>query len=340
MQAFGKRGRPIHVIAGVVRPGVRETLQDTPITWHPIHTIRRPPSISQAMIYLQTKRIINTIRKQHPDLAVISLDPCPLADYWVGASPQALWKQAKKRGKFSRSFKPGLTAWQAWAERTLCAHARHILIYSNQARDWFLSHGIAPARLSQVVIPTNLVQFKPTETPIAARQELLIIGTNPQLKGIDIALQAWATITRHHPKLTLRIVCKGWKVPARVKASGLANVEVSPLIPTPEQYYAQARLVLMPSMFESWGNVPLEALACGVPVVVSKQTPSSMIVTAPMLGTVIDRDGQNDAQKLADATLAQLALPDEADAMQLRHQQIIDFQQRHPTSIQWLLAHV
>ncbi|MDX8414108.1 MAG: glycosyltransferase family 4 protein [Mariprofundales bacterium] len=340
IRAFGEQGRAVHVVAGFVRPGVKDLLHDLPITWHAIYSFVRPPSLSQLLIYLQAKRIIARIKAQTPALSVISFEPNPLADYWVGASPQALWKAAKKRGRFSRSFKPGLGLWQHWAEQRLCAHASHILTYGSLAQEWFLRHDVAAERLTQVIIPTDLNLFAPTPPALNERREILIIGTNPRLKGVDIALRAWKTISQHYPELTLRIVCKGWKVPALVKSSGGSNIEISPFIPSPETYYAKARLVLMPSMYESWGNVPLEALACGVPVVVSKQTPSSMVVTDPVLGATIDRDGQRDDDKLAEAVLAQLAAQADASAMQARHHHIATFQHNHQTTLDWLLAHV
>ncbi len=340
MRALGERGRELHVVAGFVRPGVREKLRDLPIVWHPIRAVVRPPSVSQLMIYLQARRVVLGLRTACPDLVVISFEPNPLADYWVGASPWELWNNAKRRGNFSRSFKPGLTLWQRWCERVLCRSARHILCYSPLAVAWFEGHDVPGTRISQVVIPCDLGRFRPKRPSVAARKDILIIGTNPRLKGIDIALEAWKRLHIRYPGLRLRVVCKGWKVPRLVKRLALPRVEISPFISSPESYFTEARLVLMPSMYESWGNVPLEALACGVPVVVSKQTPSSMVVTEPWLGGVIDRDGRDDAGKLTAAIIVQLQREESRDLAQKRHDYVAGFQARHETTVSWLLRHI
>ena len=341
IRAFGAQGRDVHIVAGFVRPGVKEHLAGLPVVWHAIHAMVRPPSLSQLMIYLQANRIVATLRRRYPGLVVISFEPIPVTDIWVGASPSALWREAKRIGKLSRSFKPGLVAWQRWAERRLIAEAKRLLVYSDQAYNWWVAQGVDATRLVRVIIPTDLVRFQPQGPPLDRRNEVLIMGANPRLKGIDMALEAWKTVQRHDPGMVLRIVCKGWKVPALVKRSGLQGVEVSPLVSDPERYYHRARLVLMPSLFESWGNVPLEALACGVPVVVSQQTPSSRIVHAfPEAGEVFDALAADAVERLTAKVRAQLALAHDSAFGRRCHSHVARFQEEHESTVQWLMGNV
>ncbi len=155
---------------------------------------------------------------------------------------------------------------------------------------------------------------------------------------MNIALDAWRdTVSDKFPDLVLRIVRKGKKVPALVKAKGLERVEISPFTAEPEAYYAQARLVLMPSMFEGWGSVPLELLACGVPVVVSQQVPSSGVISEAWQGCVIDRNGHRDADQ---AMVAQLQRDDADEVMQQRHARVQQFVAQQATTLSWLLENV
>lgn len=333
------KGRTIHITAGFVRPGVREALADLPVVWHPIRAPVRPPALSQLLIWLQARRVVARLRRRHPGLRVVGFEPNPLLDCWIGATPQALWRQAKRRAGLPPSLKPGISLWNGWAERRLSTRAEHIVVYSRQARAWFVRHGVAEPRLSDVIIPCDTDRFHPTNPPIADRCELLIIGAHPRLKGIDIMLDAWREIAPRFPELRLRIVCKGWKVPALVRKAGLPRVETAPVIAEPEAYYARARLVVMPSLFESWGNVPLEALACGVPVVVSRQVPSSMVVTAPWQGAVIERAGGGDGARLAEAVAEQLLRTESEELMARRHRSVVEFVAAHETTLSWLERH-
>jgi glycosyltransferase involved in cell wall biosynthesis len=63
-----------------------------------------------------------------------------------------------------------------------------------------------------------------------------------------------------------------WRRHLPVDLSGVANLRGMHSTPQPRQFYAQSRLVLMPSLWEeSFGRVAAEALANGIPVLASNR---------------------------------------------------------------------
>ena len=62
-----------------------------------------------------------------------------------------------------------------------------------------------------------------------------------------------------------------------------------------ENYYASADLLALPALQEAFGNVVLEALASGVPVVVSREVGAGAILTGSLRQGVVD-DASDPAQ--------------------------------------------
>jgi glycosyltransferase involved in cell wall biosynthesis len=57
-----------------------------------------------------------------------------------------------------------------------------------------------------------------------------------------------------------------------INLSGLKNLHGMRSTPYPKEFYAQSRLVLMPSLWEeTFGRVPAEAMANGIPVLASRR---------------------------------------------------------------------
>jgi D-inositol-3-phosphate glycosyltransferase len=155
----------------------------------------------------------------------------------------------------------------------------------------------ADMRRIRVIPPgVDIDRFRPIPTAEARRaigipedsQLLLFVGRIEQLKGIDILLQAIALLKQQRPegldRLCLSIV--GGNIDdeaqedaemARLKAlhSQLGLGDLVTFLGAKSQdklpdFYAAAEAVIVPSDYESFGMVALEAMACGTPVIASE----------------------------------------------------------------------
>jgi D-inositol-3-phosphate glycosyltransferase len=114
---------------------------------------------------------------------------------------------------------------------------------------------------------------------------LLFVGRLQPLKGIDILLRSACEVRRAYPQLQVLVVGGGvdadddhemeerQRLQALTARLGLSQqVRFIPAQPQEvlAQYYAAADVFVMPSHYESFGMVVLEAMACGTPVVASR----------------------------------------------------------------------
>ena len=109
---------------------------------------------------------------------------------------------------------------------------------------------------------------------------LLLIGNDWQNKGLGTALGALRTCA----DLPLRLIVVGQdaRSPFRAEVAELgmnSRVEFCAPVPDVREYYATADILLAPSFEDSFNLPVLEAMACGIPVIVSACTGISAWLT-------------------------------------------------------------
>ncbi|HXV99791.1 MAG TPA: glycosyltransferase, partial [Anaerolineae bacterium] len=150
-------------------------------------------------------------------------------------------------------------------------------------------------------------------------QIILFVGRIQPLKGIDTLMRALALIKKREPALAANIcvsIIGGDPNPdseveqaefERLEAlrAELGIGEMVTFLGAKDQdtlvyYYAAAEIVVMPSHYESFGMVALEAMACGTPVIASDVGGLSFSIEDGYNGyRVPDRDPQALADKIS-----------------------------------------
>ena len=178
-----------------------------------------------------------------------------------------------------------------------------------------------PAERIAVVYPgLNEGMSRPASASIAelrARYDLpeqfvLFVGTLEPRKNITLLLDVWALLASHHGMCPTLVIAggKGWfyeTLETRVRALGLADsVRFVGYVADDDlpAWYAAATLFVFPSLYEGFGFTPLEAMACGTPVIVSSTSSLPEVVGAAGLALPPD-----DPEAWADAVASLLSLP-------------------------------
>jgi D-inositol-3-phosphate glycosyltransferase len=157
-------------------------------------------------------------------------------------------------------------------------------------------YGADPEKMRTIPCGVDLTKFHPHDRNQARREigldpeikTVLFVGRMEPLKGIDDLLQAIAHIIHDHdmPCNGLSLILIGGSAEDSPEAisSEMANLirmrdelglhEMATFVGAQGQdvlpyYYSAADVVVMPSHYESFGLVALEAMACGTPVVAS-----------------------------------------------------------------------
>ncbi len=290
--AFGRRGYLVDIFTrrdGLhpevlpLAPGVRVVHLDA----GPAHPADKDTLWEYMPAFLHGLRAFRARHGLHYDLVH--------SHYWMSAWAatylQRLWDvphvamfhtlgEAKNRARAGEHEPPH----RIQTERRVVATADAVVAASEHERALLVDrYGAVPQRIEVIPCGVDPVRFRPLERA-ACRRELalgdapllLFVGRLEPLKGVELLIDALV----HLPDVTLLVVggdarAAGYQaelqrraarrgVEGRVRFAGAVPQERLPL------YYNAADVCAVPSFYESFGLVALEAMACGVPVVAAR----------------------------------------------------------------------
>ena len=134
-----------------------------------------------------------------------------------------------------------------------------------------VSHSVAEETVRWFGVPRERIEivpngvddfFRPGGTP---GDFILYAGTLEPRKGLDDLFAVWGSLPAPRPRL---VVCggRGWRVRAPADVEWTGWVERERL----RELYQRALLFVYPSRYEGFGLPPLEAMACGAPVIATR----------------------------------------------------------------------
>ena len=212
-------------------------------------------------------------------------------------------------------------------EARVIASAERLVAASVAERAHLVRHaGADPERIAVVPCGVDTELFTPGDAE-AARAALghsgdpliLYVGRLAPIKGLETLLDAIALLARRGRRVRLVVVGGDADEPrdgheaglrARIGALGIGDL-VSFAGPQPQEtlrtHYVAADVTVLPSHYESFGMVALEAMACGSPVVASRVGGLTTTVRDGVTGFLV---AEGDVNALASRLETLLADPD------------------------------
>lgn len=179
-----------------------------------------------------------------------------------------------------------------YGERTLLK-SEDTLVFSTEAEVEDVEHMYGFRPISTAIIPPGVDRDRFTPLPSQYARDVLDLGPDPvvlfvgrmdRAKGVDLLLEACATLRRQDVKRKMQVVIVGGddqnrdsvarselqRLKAITSELGLGDFTLFRGVVPQEQlplYYAAADVCVVPSRYESFGMVAVEAMSSGRPVV-------------------------------------------------------------------------
>jgi D-inositol-3-phosphate glycosyltransferase len=190
-------------------------------------------------------------------------------------------------------------------EKELACSCTRVLATTEEEKRSILRHcDTSPGKVSVVPCGVNLERFRPLERSDARHRlgfnqherVLLFVGRFAPIKGIDRLISAMASL-KHRGDIRLILVggdgpraaeTLQFKEQAR-KLGVERSVEFAGGVSQGRlpEYYAAADVLVIPSYYESFGLVALEALACGTPVLAARVGVAGELLQDAALGQIV-----------------------------------------------------
>ncbi|MFF4058368.1 glycosyltransferase [Streptomyces sp. NPDC001668] len=156
-----------------------------------------------------------------------------------------------------------------WSARTVCVSEaeRRTGLRAGIAGRWsVIPNGIDTDRFRPAAADTVRARLLPGVDPAAPL--VVCVGRLCRQKGQDVLLRAWDAVLRRVPDARLVLVGDG---PERdvLRARAPESVRFAGAVADAVPWYRAADLVVLPSRWEGMALAPLEAMACGRPVVMT-----------------------------------------------------------------------
>ncbi len=172
------------------------------------------------------------------------------------------------------------------------ALADHVLTVSELARRSYLEAGLPPERVHCLPLGVDVDLFASTsnskETPPREGTTFVFAGAASRVKGLDLLLAAFAEVRRSEPGARLLVIgppgdCSSLLGPPPEGVTVLGTLSQQELAAS----FAAADCLVLPSRNESFGMVVPEALAAGLPVLISDRVGASDLVAEGRTGWVV-----------------------------------------------------
>lgn len=154
-----------------------------------------------------------------------------------------------------------------------------VLVGSTYAADSFVSEGTARSKMRVVPYGVDLQTFTPAPSPQAPRGgtfRAIYAGQLTQRKGIAYLLRGYRQFAREDSQLTLVGSIVGSNAPLRPYADFFTHV-AHQTRPALAQMYRSSDVFVFPTLIEGMPLVVLEAMACGLPVIVTANGPGDIV---------------------------------------------------------------
>lgn len=168
-----------------------------------------------------------------------------------------------------------------------------ILTCSESAAETYRAAGVPAEKLFPVPLGTILPDFPLTDKGTDGPCRFVFVGSLRRLKGVDLLLDVFTELAHEGIPVELALLGDVAERDLADRVGKMRNVTHRPFMPQSRLFAEVARhdCLLLPSRFDSFGMVVPEAMAVGVPAIVSDRVGAKCIIEQhPEAGRIVPFD--------------------------------------------------
>jgi len=214
---------------------------------------------------------------------------------------------------------------EEWLERRPAQHATLLVAGTRKFADLLAARwSLDPKRIRIIRNPVDIETFSPGPAPPGpVARTMLFVGHVQWIKGPTVLAAAIPLVLAKDRNVRFLFIGNDTKSApgggsmqrfledSLARSGGLGSVSFLGPVPHSElvTHYRGCTALVLPSFREAYGNVVIEAMACGRPCIVTSAVGASELIADGKTGFVVPPDNP---EELAQAILTLLAMPDAA----------------------------
>jgi glycosyltransferase involved in cell wall biosynthesis len=184
-------------------------------------------------------------------------------------------------------------------ERYSGKKADKVIVDSHEnRRDVISQYGIPEEKIATIPCGVSVSRFSPSK---CESKTIIFVGRLHERKGIDKLLESFSKVVSKEPEAVLKIVGSG-EFEARLKAMakrlklGKKNVQFLGFVPekTLIEVYSTSSIFVLPSYYEGFGIVLIEAMSAGLPLVSVRTGGATEVIEEGKNGYLVDYDNMHE----------------------------------------------
>jgi glycosyltransferase involved in cell wall biosynthesis len=223
-----------------------------------------------------------------------------LAGHWLGF-PALVRISASGVGGNLRVMQKSF--WGAWLARYTLSGSRSIITLNSETDQEVTSFGIPSMKLTRIPNGVDTAYFQPAleeeRKKLRSQQGwkenqpiTLLVGRLDEQKNVRNLLDVWPTLAQRFPAGQLVLVGEGplqHALRVQIQTLGLQNsVRMLTVRKEIRSLYQACDVFILPSFYEGMSNALLEAMACGLPALVSRIPGNIELVDEGKNGFLVD----------------------------------------------------
>lgn len=325
-EALAQRGHNVQVVGfdPTINASLTETINGVTVTRHPLPR-RKHGRISRLVSFFLDRKQLS----KHVDEICASFKPDIIESYdWnapISKRPVSGHLVVRMHGAHTVYNRWMGIGWNhamllAYMERKNISFADSLAAVSRLIADKTVTtFGTFSKEIKVIYNGVNALRFSSSENHQRDPLRLLFVGRVHHHKGIDLLIDALGTVFKKNQSVFLDVagptdsdyaqrIIAGVPEAMRHRIHFLGRVDNTKL----PEIYASANVCLLPSRVEAFPIVPLEAMACGTPVIMSSLVAANEIIAHGVDGYIAD---PTDTEAFANCILDALANQQQIESM-------------------------
>lgn len=265
------------------------------------------PNVTQVLVSLPeataarlaAEQTILPVRLAQQNVNTLFTPSVAMPVVWRGKSVTVIYDMMAEHGALEK-YPPLRSAYVRWMSRYAARRSDAVITISeNSRREIARFAGVPPEKIRLAPPAANLERVTDTETLARVRETyrlperfILYVGTLEPAKNLPMLVRAYARLKRAHPEVEQHLVLAGAgdrgvrEIEDEIAKSNASGFHMVGFVAQEDlaAIYSLADVFVYPSRYEGFGMPPLEAMACGTPVIVSNVASLPEVLGTPWSG--------------------------------------------------------